>query len=136
MGGLSIWGWGWVRRCPVIKSLSPGASWSVACEEIYKSYSDIVVLLAERVSNGVRLSSSPYRLVSSRWNSHPTLLVYASDRSGLHPCPPASRFPPTLARTPAGVLVFERINVMRGIILWLAGVPLVVIIGLYLFHVI
>jgi len=26
--------------------------------------------------------------------------------------------------------------VMRGIILWLCGVPLVVIIGLYLFHVI
>ena len=45
--------------------------------------------------------------------------------------------PPTLARTPlAGVFVFpERTNVMP-ILLWLLGVPLVVVVGLYLLHII
>ena len=49
---------------------------------------------------------------------------------------PSKPSPAEIGKNPGGVLVFERINVMRGIILWLAGVPLVVIIGLYLFHVI
>ena len=72
-----------------------------------------------------------------KWNFGPFYFQPGAARISQHPGKP---FPADIGKNPfTGVFVLlppERNPVMRGIILWLLGVPLVVIIGLYLFHVI
>jgi hypothetical protein len=65
----------------------------------------------------------------------PGLGVYSAlERRAL---PFGKPFPADIGKTPLQGFLFARKGpVMRGIILWLLGVPVVVIIGLYLFHVI
>jgi hypothetical protein len=64
----------------------------------------------------------------------PDVWVLLPDWSGAHPPTPGKPFPADIGKNPfTGVFVLlppERNPVMRGIILWLLGVPLVVIVGL------
>ena len=90
------------------------------------------------------LKSETLRISSGALFAHATRFQELRHRWSVEAIIGATRQAPTLKGVPVrgrgfsslAASVYLRRETMRGIILWLMGVPLVVIIGLYLFHVI
>ena len=72
-----------------------------------------------------------------RWNEH-WAIAFSIQTGRLAPFSSRKPLPADIGKNPRGGFCFNahrKSSLMRGIVLWLLGVPIIVIIGLYLFNV-